>query len=147
MVKLVNIIGISIAGALIRIYFVQRPFGRNKPLYLAVAAVILLAVSFVMAPKTSNSVASAGETKEQLTAQAMSIVKQRCVTCHSTSPTQAGFSAAPKGMIYDTEQQIVSQAMMIHQQAVVSKAMPLANLTQITDEERAILDRWFKSLK
>jgi len=36
---------------------------------------------------------------------------------------------------------------MIHQQAVVSKAMPLGNITQITDEERSILDRWFQSLQ
>ncbi|MGK0270745.1 MAG: putative membrane protein [Cocleimonas sp.] len=141
------LIGISISGALVRIYFVQRHFGRNKPLYLVIAATIILAVSFIMAPNTSNTVASTGETKEQLTAQAVSIVKARCASCHTAKPTQAGFAAAPKGMMYDTEQQIVSQALMIHQQAVVSKAMPLANLTQITEEERATLDRWFKSLK
>ncbi|MEH6456414.1 MAG: urate hydroxylase PuuD [Cocleimonas sp.] len=141
------LIGISIAGALIRIYFVQRHFGRNKPVYLGFAAVILLAVSFVMAPSASNSATSAVETKEQLTTKAVSIVQERCSTCHAAAPTYAGFSAAPKGMMYDTEQQIVSQALMIHQQAVVSKAMPLANLTKITDEERATLDRWFKSLQ
>lgn len=141
------LIGISIAGALIRIYFVQRHFGRNKPIYLGLAAVILLLVSLIMAPQASNKTATTGETKEQLVAQAVSIVKQRCTSCHSATPSQAGFAAAPKGMIYDTHQQITNQALMIHQQAVVSKAMPLANLTRITDEERATLDRWFNSLK
>ena len=141
------LIGISIAGALIRIYFVQRHFGRNKPVYLAVAAVLLLITSFIMAPKSSDSTAAAGETKEQLAAQAVSIIKERCSTCHATKPTQAGFAAAPKGMVYDNAEQITAQAALIHQQAVVSKAMPLANLTKITDEERATIDRWFKSLK
>lgn len=141
------LIGISIAGALIRIYFVQRHFGRNKPVYLAVAAVLLLICSFIMAPNSSDSTAAAGETKEQLAAQAVSIVTERCSTCHATKPTQAGFAAAPKGMVYDNAQQITAQAALIHQQAVVSKAMPLANLTKITDEERSTLDRWFKSLK
>ena len=141
------LIGISIAGALIRIYFVQRHFGRNKPVYLGVAAVILLAVSFVMAPKASNSAASGVETQKQLTAKAVSIIQERCTVCHAAAPTYPGFSAPPKGMVYDTEQQIASQALLIHQQAVVSKAMPLANLTKITEEERATLDRWFKSLK
>lgn len=151
------LIGISLAGALIRIYFVQRHFGRNKPLYLVVSAVILLAVSFVMAPNSrhvsapittdGNSVNNTVESKEQLTIKAVAIVEQRCSSCHASKPTQVGFSAPPKGMVYDTEKQILNQAVMIHQQAVVSKAMPLANLTKITDEERATLDRWFKSLK
>lgn len=140
------LIGISLAGALIRIYFVQRHFGRNKPLYLVIAGIILLAVSFIMAPKSSSSSNTSALDKTQLTTQAVSIVQQRCTACHASKPTQPGFAAAPKGVIYDTQAQIVSHAAMIHQQAVVSKAMPLANLTKITDDERKTLDDWFKSL-
>ena len=149
------LIGISIAGALIRIYFVQRHFGKNKPVYLGVAAVILLAVSFIMAPKPASKIAStttdasATSVVEQnmLPIQARAIIKTRCSTCHSATPTQPGFAAAPKGVIYDTEHQINKQAVTIHQQAVVSKAMPLGNMTQMTDEERLILDRWFQSIQ
>ena len=141
------LIGISIAGALIRIYFVQRHFGRDRPWYLFGAFVILAITAFIMAPKKVESAAVAGETTEQLSAQAVSIVKERCASCHASAPTQAGFAAAPKGVVYDTAEQITNQAQALHQQAVVSKAMPLANLTKITDEERATLDRWFKSLK
>jgi uncharacterized membrane protein len=100
-----------------------------------------------MMPKTADSSANVGETKEQLAAQAVSIVTERCSSCHATKPTQPGFAAAPKGIIYDTPQDITNQAILIHQQAVLSKAMPLANLTKITDQERATLARWFKSLK
>ena len=149
------LIGISIAGALIRIYFVQRHFGKNKPLYLVVAAAIIMALTFVMAPKsapkTISSVADTSvnsiATQNMLPIQARAIIKARCTTCHSATPTQAGFAAAPKGMIYDTEHQINKQAVMIHQQAVVSKAMPLGNLTKMTDEERAILDSWYQLLQ
>ena len=149
------LIGISIAGALIRVYFVQRHFGRNKPMYLVVAAVILLVTSFIMAPKpSSNTTSTTADTsadsiaeQNMLPMQARAIIKARCSTCHASAPTQPGFAAAPKGVIYDTEHQINKQAVMIHQQAVVSKAMPLGNITQITDEERSILDRWFQSLQ
>lgn len=142
------LIGISIAGALIRVYFVQRHFGRNKPLYLVVAGLILLTVSLVMAPKSSSgSTTAVVVSQDMLPIQAYAIVKARCASCHSAKPTQAGFSVAPKGMIYDTTEQIISQASLIHQQAVVSRAMPIANLTKITEEERAILDSWYKSLQ
>jgi uncharacterized membrane protein len=40
---------------------------------------------------------------------------------------------------------MVTQALQIHQQTVVSKAMPIGNLTQMTDAERATLDQWFQA--
>jgi uncharacterized membrane protein len=53
---------------------------------------------------------------------------------------------APKGVIYDNMSQILAQAALINQQAVVSKVMPLGNMTGITDEERKMLGDWFQSL-
>ncbi len=69
----------------------------------------------------------------------------RCSNCHAQTPTQPGFSTAPKGVMFDTAEDIVRQAQTIHQQVVVTKAMPIGNLTQITDEERALIDQWFQS--
>ena len=40
---------------------------------------------------------------------------------------------------------ITRQAQQIYQQAVVLKAMPMNNATQITDAERAVLARWFQA--
>jgi uncharacterized membrane protein len=45
----------------------------------------------------------------------------------------------------DSPERIRTLAMQIHQQAVLSKAMPPGNLTGITEEERALLDRWYRS--
>ena len=74
------------------------------------------------------------------------IVEARCTTCHASQPTHAGFSAPPKGIILETPEQTLAQAGTIHQQSVVTKAMPIGNLTGITEEERATLDRWFLTM-
>jgi uncharacterized membrane protein len=38
---------------------------------------------------------------------------------------------------------VSKHAQQIYQQAVVLKAMPMNNATQITDAERALIGRWF----
>ncbi len=47
-------------------------------------------------------------------------------------------------MVLDTDAEIVSEALRIHQQTVVLKAMPIGNLTQISEEERALIDPWYQ---
>ncbi len=74
--------------------------------------------------------------------QVQGIVVQRCAGCHSAKPTQAGFSAAPAGVMLDTPEQIRAAAQKIDQQAVRSQAMPIGNITKMTPEERAILGQW-----
>ena len=48
-------------------------------------------------------------------------------------------------MVLDSPDAILRQAQAIHQQTVVAKAMPIGNLTQITDAERATIDAWFRA--
>ena len=47
-------------------------------------------------------------------------------------------------MKLDTPQRVRAQALQIHMQAVLSKAMPPGNLTGVTEDERALLDRWYR---
>jgi uncharacterized membrane protein len=54
------------------------------------------------------------------------------------------FPAAPGGVVFDNDEQIVAEAARIHQQTVVVRGMPIGNLTQMTEEERAIIDQWFQ---
>ena len=75
-------------------------------------------------------------------AQIRSIIAQRCTTCHSSKPTQAGFSSAPAGIMFDTPAQIKAQAAKIKAQAVSSHQMPLGNMTNMTDKERALVGAW-----
>ncbi|KAF1045887.1 MAG: hypothetical protein GAK35_01243 [Herbaspirillum frisingense] len=50
-----------------------------------------------------------------------------------------------KGVLLDSKEHIAQHAQQIYQQAVVQKTMPLGNMTNITDEERAILGKWFEA--
>ena len=59
----------------------------------------------------------------------------------SAAPTQPGFSAAPKGVVLETAAQISLQSARIAEQTR-SRAMPLGNLTAMTDEERAVVADW-----
>jgi uncharacterized membrane protein len=47
-------------------------------------------------------------------------------------------------MLHD-ETSIRQNAVKIYQQAVQLKTMPIANLTNMTDEERALIGAWFES--
>ncbi|MCA1682537.1 MAG: urate hydroxylase PuuD [Actinobacteria bacterium] len=69
----------------------------------------------------------------------------RCVTCHSAHPTRDGFTAAPKGVLFDTREEILANARRAYEQAVVAKAMPLGNATGMTEAERDLIGRWFRS--
>ena len=54
----------------------------------------------------------------------------------------ARFTVAPKGLMLVTSAQIVANAQKINEQAAATRAMPIGNLTQMTDAERAVLAAW-----
>ena len=58
------------------------------------------------------------------------------------SPTNPSFSTAPAGVVLDTPEQIAPRPQLIEEQAVDSQAMPLGNVTGMTDEERELLGAW-----
>ena len=136
---------ISLAGALIRIYFVARHFGKASPVPLAVAVLLLAGVIVAIAPRPTADATTNVQTPKELFAQVRSVIQSRCTSCHAAAPTQAGFSAPPKGVVFDTADQIASQATQIHQQTVTTQAMPIGNLTQMTAEERAIIAAWMEA--
>jgi|TARA_R110000772_G_scaffold174702_6_gene286560 uncharacterized membrane protein len=138
------LIAISMAGALIRIFFVSR-HSPGKPLTgaLIAAIAIMIGVIWAMAPKTENVTLDTSAPLVEFS-QVATIIEQRCTTCHAQKPTQLGFAAAPKGYMYDTPQQIKAQMAQIYQQAVVLKAMPIGNLTGMTDEERQLVSTWYQ---
>ncbi len=135
------LVAFTLAGALIRIYFVARHKGRASPLYLVVAGLILLAAGAGMAPKPRAGLAT-NVTFDMV----RPVILERCTNCHSASPTHIAFPAAPAGVMLDTDEQILGEAERIHQQTVVLKAMPIANLTEMSDEERALIEAWYLSI-
>ena len=70
------------------------------------------------------------------------VIDRRCAVCHSAVPVDATFGPAPGGVAFDTPEQIVARAARIRERAVLTRTMPPANKTHITDEERAVLSRW-----
>lgn len=70
------------------------------------------------------------------------IVELRCLSCHSTTPSDDVFRAAPNGVTFDTPESLRARAELIKQRTVLVKNMPLANKTGMTEEERVLLGRW-----
>ena len=66
------------------------------------------------------------------------VVEQRCLLCH-------GAQVQMKNVRLDSPQEIASHAQAIYQQVVVSRVMPMSNSTGMTDDERALIDTWFKA--
>jgi len=73
------------------------------------------------------------------------IVGQRCVTCHSASPTFTGILQPPAGVILTAPELILQNSQRIYQQVIVTRIMPLGNATQITEQERAVIAAWIKA--
>jgi uncharacterized membrane protein len=132
---------IMAAGVLIRHFFNLRHKGRTVWGYPIAGVALLLALAVALAPKVPVVVAA---TAGQF-AKVQAVVAQRCVSCHSATPTQAGFATAPAGVMLHDEALIRQNAAKIYQQAVQLKAMPIANLTNMTDDERALIGAWFES--
>jgi len=131
-----------LAGALIRQFFVQRHgyhLGRaSNPLPFAVAGVaLLLALIVWMHPAPLPEQAQAGSDAPVTYAQVQPVFAQRCYACH-------GEQVHMKSVRLDSPQGVKQHAMTIYQQAVVTRQMPLNNATGITEEERALLKRWFE---
>src|SRR5690606_4371609 len=135
------LVAFSLAGALIRGYFVARHKGKASPLPIVIAVIILLATAAALAPRTE-----AGTAAGVSLADVRPIIEERCTNCHSASPTHIAFPAAPLGVMLDTDAQIRTEAGRIHQQTVVLKAMPIGNLTEMTEEERAMIDAWYRGM-
>lgn len=70
------------------------------------------------------------------------IIKARCAGCHSANPTIAGFPTAPSGIVLDTSAQIHAQAASIYQSSVLTRTMPFANQTNMTQAERDTIAKW-----
>ena len=137
------LVALILIGAWIRHFFNLRHAGRTEwfiPI-TAVAASLLLALA--IRPDDGGGTQAGPVDAEE----AGAIVQQRCVPCHSKNPTQEGFDAAPAGVVLETPEQIVDQADAVDEQVVRTKAMPLGNVTGMTDDERETLGAWLDSLE
>jgi len=139
---------IMLAGVLIRHFFNLRHKGRIEWRYPAAGVALVLALAVVLAPRpraSADPAVAAGIDAAARFATVRTIMEQRCVSCHAQQPTQPGFAAAPGGVMLHTPELVSQHAARIYQQTVQLKAMPLANLTHMTDAERAQVGAWFEA--
>ncbi|MBU9421995.1 urate hydroxylase PuuD [Burkholderia gladioli] len=134
---------IMLAGALIRQFFVMRHRGQQLwYLPLGGVALMLLALVWTM-PRPVAPQAEAANLPKLSIKDIEPVLQQRCVACHSAKPTMMG--SAPAGVMFDTPEQIAQNAQRIYQQAVQLKAMPIGNVTHMTDDERTKIAAWFEA--
>jgi uncharacterized membrane protein len=136
---------IMAAGVFIRHFFNLRHKGRIEWRYPAIGVVILLGVFVALMPEPPGITGARTGANQVQFAQVQTIIQQRCVACHAAHPTQPGFASAPAGVMLDDPDGVKRNAARIYQQAVQLKAMPLANMTNMTDLERAQLGAWFQA--
>ncbi|WP_159737734.1 urate hydroxylase PuuD [Vibrio atypicus] len=135
------------ALGMITLAFVTSPYANRPaaPVAKAPVAVQASVEAEVEAASTDNT--QAANTSEQPIGSGVNfaiinqVIQERCSVCHSATPTHAAFAAAPAGVILDTPQEIQANSPRIAQ-TVTTKYMPLGNMTQMTDEERALIGMW-----
>ena len=141
------LIAIIVIGAIVRHFFNLKNKGHLNIWILPLAMVAVFALIFVTKP--ADSITSSPDTVTFGTehipfALVRTILDQRCVSCHSTTPTDDVFKTAPQGIMLDNDKRVKALASLIKTQAVITMAMPLGNKTGITPEERIILGRWIE---
>ena len=75
----------------------------------------------------------------------LAIAQTRCVSCHAVKTTDPSVEKAPGGVMLETLADIRKHSARVLKQAVLSKAMPLANKTKMTDAERRAFGIWIRA--
>jgi len=130
------------AGGAIRHFFNRKHKGVYAWPYPLAGALLLGLVAWWTRPHIAELPPVEGEVTFN---RVRAIVGQRCVACHSPQPTFPGVAQPPAGVLLHTAADIVQNAPRVYQQVVVTRIMPLGNVTQITEQERAVLAAWVKA--
>jgi uncharacterized membrane protein len=134
------------SGAAVRhVLNVRFTYASWKPVLAAtlVAGIVALYVLLaVPAPSSAEGTASPAIPAHVSFADARHVIDRRCAVCHSAQPADLTFGVAPAGVMFDTPDQIAARVLRIRERAIVTRTMPPANKTNITDAERALLARW-----
>ena len=141
------LLGMMAAGAAIRQFFVLRhgyKLCRNlHPWPYLIAGVALIAALIVAMAPSPAAVPAATATPADTPgpvgyAQIQPVIAQRCYGCH-------GQAMQMKNVRLDSAALLAQHAPAVYQQAVVLRAMPMNNATQITEQERALIKKWFEN--
>jgi uncharacterized membrane protein len=144
---------VFLMGVTIRHYFntVHARKGNPTWTWLATALIFIVIIWLSTVPKVlSGEEATASPLQQTFIADAhfpkvRDTVLGRCAMCHAAETSYEGVPRAPKGVRLESDMEIAAHAREIYIQAGRSHAMPPANVTAITADERALLVAWFES--
>ncbi|HFC30640.1 MAG TPA: hypothetical protein ENJ44_06320 [Oceanospirillales bacterium] len=130
---------LTLASSAVKHYMNLKEKNQQSVWVMPIAILILLSTVFITAPQPVG-----GTCDEIGFTEVYTIFQKRCVSCHSSSPTDDVWTAPPNGVTYDTPQDIQKLADKIMQRVVITKTMPQNNKTGITPEERDAIRCWIE---
>ncbi|TEW53124.1 hypothetical protein E2R68_13670 [Psychromonas sp. RZ22] len=139
------LIALIVIGMWIRHYFNLKHRHINKPSILVSGIAAFFALMLAIAPWSSFEPRT--NTVQVTNQQAWTIIEKHCSECHSATPTSAMFTSAPLGFVLDSIEDVQKQSEKTYTRAVINKDMPLANLTNMTEEERDTLAIWIEDYR
>ena len=133
---------LMLAGALIRHSFVARhkahvQHKRAPWEHAIVGTIALVGLAFWLAPPPPSAQAKAAAARPVAFTEVKTLLDAKCAMCHNAQVQQ-------KNVALHTPELIKQHSQAVYQQVSVLKLMPLNNATQVTDDERALIKRWFE---
>ena len=145
---------VFLMGVTIRHYFntVHARAGNPTWTWIATAVLFVMAAWLSTNPKLDADEANAATLTPRQAVFAAApdfqdvseTVLGRCSMCHAAEPVWEGIVAPPKGVLLDEAHHIARYAREIYLQSGRSHAMPPGNLTDMTDDERKAIVRWYE---
>ncbi len=133
---------LTAAGVVIRHFFNRKHKGIHAWQYPVLGAGLLGVVAWWTQPRVVPLPPVEGEVTFN---RVRAIVGQHCIPCHSPQPTFPGYAQPQAGVLLHTPADLMQNAPRLYQQVITTRLMPLGNLTQMTDQERAVLAAWVKA--
>lgn len=112
-------------------------------LLLLVAAVPLWMSTRSRGPSRPAVASAATHPMTPAAAAAQAVIVRRCYACHSA---QTSLMHAPYNLDLDVPGAVDRLAPRIYHQVVMLRAMPVSNATHMTEDERAVIAHWYRSL-
>ncbi len=137
--------GLFLASGLFKHYLNLSEKGIHANWILPVSTFMIFTLAYVSSPTYNSN--NDDIIKNVSFEQVNTIIQNRCVTCHSTNPTDDTWKSAPNGVKFDTKEEILLKKEKIMTRVVTTSNMPLANKTNMTDEERLVIKSWIFQLK
>ncbi|HYM82324.1 MAG TPA: urate hydroxylase PuuD [Candidatus Limnocylindria bacterium] len=124
-------------------YVMNRHARSNRLVVLAgVAALVAVVALTTRTPVSATATADLRAHPPVRYETVRTILELRCTTCHAATPSNPAFPRPPAGVVVEEPKHVRRLAQRILVRAVVTRTMPPANLTGMTDDERRQLGAW-----